>query len=199
MQSILDEVKRTINHWWLFLLLGIFLITAGLIVAFTPESSYVALSVFFIVIVFVNGVFNILFANANRNVLRGWGYYLSGGIMQLFLGVVFVAQPEMTMDTLPLLLGFWLLTGAASAISSALELKAYAVNSWIWLLLLGILLMIIGFFVNINSEYSVASIVVLTSLAFIIFGVSYVLFGMLLKQIRGEAGDLKEEVTNYPW
>jgi len=48
-----ESVLSAVKHWWVSLLLGIVFVAAGIWVAMTPLSSYVALSIFFSAAIFV--------------------------------------------------------------------------------------------------------------------------------------------------
>jgi uncharacterized membrane protein HdeD (DUF308 family) len=58
--------QTVIKHWWISLLPGILFILTGIWVSLTPLASYVALSILFSMLFFVNGVLEILFAIVNR-------------------------------------------------------------------------------------------------------------------------------------
>lgn len=194
MTSLLKELKQTINHWWLFLILGVLLIIGGIFVFTTPIESYISLSIFFSVMIFFNGIFDVVFSISNHKMLKGWGWYLAGGVLEILLGIFLMYYPGITMITLPLILGFWLMYGAVSTISGAFDLKSYHIKGWGWLLLLGILLMIFGFMVIADPIFGSGSVLLFTSLAIIAYGVSYVMFGLKLKKIKEVAKDVKKAV-----
>ena len=58
--------------------LGIIFILTGIWVLMTPVTSYIALSLLFSTLFFVNGILEIVFAIANRHKLDGWGYHVPG-------------------------------------------------------------------------------------------------------------------------
>ena len=135
MPGILKQVKRSIKHWWLFVLLGVFLVIGGIWCMMTPLESYITLAIFFSVMVFVNGVFDVAFSLANSKVLKGWGWHLAGGVFETLIGVVLMIHPALTMSILPLMLGFWLMFGAVSTISGSFDLRSYKIKGWGWMLL----------------------------------------------------------------
>ncbi len=194
--NILNRVKQTVKYWWLFVVLGAALIASGIYVMTVPLESYVTLSVFLSIMVLINGIFDIVFAISNRHLLKGWGWYLSGGVLEVLLGYILMNHPGITMIILPMILGFWLMFGAVSTISGAFDLKSYYIKGWGWVLALGILLMLLSFMVIADPIFGSGSIVVLTSLAIISYGASYVLFGMQLKKVKDFAGDVKNAVTS---
>lgn len=196
MASLLKEVKQSIKNWWLFLILGILLIIFGIWVMMTPLESYITLAIFFSVMVFVNGIFDIVFSISNSKVLKGWGWHLTGGILETLLGVVLMIHPELTMNILPLMLGFWLMFGAVSTISGAFDLRSYKIKGWGWVLVFGVLLMVFSFMVLGNPIFGSGTIVIMTSLAIISYGISYIMIGLQLKKVKETASDIKNTVVN---
>ncbi len=93
MTSLLKEVKQTVKNWWLFAILGILLIIGGIYVITVPVESYVTLSIFFSVMIFVNGIFDVVFSISNSKIINGWGWYLAGGILEILLGIVLMNYP----------------------------------------------------------------------------------------------------------
>ena len=196
MTSLLKEIKRTVKNWWIFLILGIFLVICGVWVMMTPLESYITLAIFFSVMVFVNGIFDIAFSISNSKMLKGWGWHLAGGILETLLGVILMIHPALTMNILPLMLGFWLMFGAVSIISGAFDLKSYKIKGWGWLLVLGILIMIFSFMVIGNPIFGSGTIVIMTSIAIVAYGFSYITFGLQLKKVKDFPGDMKDAVIN---
>lgn len=196
MTSLLKEVKRTVKNWWIFLILGIILVIFGIWVMMTPLESYITLAIFFSVMVFVNGIFDIAFSISNSNLLKGWGWHLAGGIFETLLGVILMIHPALTMNILPLMLGFWLMFGSVSIISGAFDLKSYKIKGWGWMLVLGILLMVFSFMVIGNPIFGSGTIVIMTSIGIVAYGISYITFGMQLKKVKDFPGDVKNAVIN---
>lgn len=196
MPGLLKEVKRSVKNWWLFLIMGIFMIIGGIYVMFIPLESYITLSIFFAAMVFVNGIFDIAFSISNYKVLKGWGWHLAGGILETLMGIVLMIHPGLTMAILPLMLGFWLMFGAVSTISGAFDLKSYYVKGWGWVLVLGILLMIFSFMVIANPIFGSGTIVIMTSLAIVSYGISYVTIGIQLRKVKIAAGNIKEAIIS---
>jgi len=194
MTNLLGKVTRTVKHWWLFVILGILMIIGGIWVFRTPLESYVGLSIIFSIMVFVSGTFDVAFSLSNRDILKDWGWHLTGGILKVLLGIVLVIYPGISIVALPMILGFWLMFGAVSIMSGALNLKHYHISGWGWLLLLGILLMIFSFMVLADPILGGETIVIMTGIAIVLYGVSYALFGMKLKKVKDVVSNIGKAV-----
>jgi len=184
MKSLFDEsLSSAVKHWWVSLLLGIVFIAAGIWVALTPLESYVALSIFFVVAIFVAGIFEIFYAIANKNALHGWGWQLAAGIIDVIIGGVLIAYPELSLMVLPFIIGFWLMFSGAIAIGVSFEIKSLGAKSWEWLFLLGIVIIILSFFLIINPVFGGLTIVYMTSSGFVILGFYRLILSFKLKKL----------------
>lgn len=190
------EVKRTVKNWWLFTILGVLLTAGGIYVAAQPAASYVTLAIFFSALVFVNGIFDLVFSISNRKVLKGWGWYLAGGILEVLAGIGMMIYPQISLAILPFVLGFWLMFGGISTIASSVELRNYRVKGWGWMLALGILLSIVSFIIIANPVIGAGAVVGFTSVAIIAYGISYIVFSFQLKRIKDTAKDIKKTFIN---
>mgnify|MGYP002189487413 FL=1 len=77
------SVKQAVKYWWVSLLIGLLAIMLGIWCLTSPWSTITALSIVFSVTFFVSGVFEIIFAVSNRNTLKGWGWTLVSGIIEI--------------------------------------------------------------------------------------------------------------------
>ena len=103
------QIKRSVKHWYLHLIIGLVFIVAG-IWAFTfPAKSYVALTIVFSISFFISGIMEIVFATANRKVMENWGWTLVLGIFTTIVGIMLIANPAISAVTLPLYVGFMLM------------------------------------------------------------------------------------------
>jgi len=196
MKSMISEAISAIKHWWLILILGIFLVLGGIWVIQTPLQSYLALSILFIVLLLVNGTFQIIFSLSNRRELPGWGWYLSGGILEFLIGVYLLSYPAISMTVLPFVVGFWLIFRGISVIAYSTELKAGGVRGWGWLMVFGILLTIFSFLIIMNPVIGAVYLVIWTAFSLIFMGISYIMLAFKLKKIKSKALDVLEEYKN---
>ncbi|OIQ28511.1 MAG: hypothetical protein BM564_08905 [Bacteroidetes bacterium MedPE-SWsnd-G2] len=182
--SLVSDVKNTIQYWWMYTLMGVLFVVTGIYVLTSPEESYFTLAMFFSIMVLINGLFNIAFSISSRKILSGWGWYLAGGILQVALGIILMKHPGITETVMPLILGFWLMFGGMSTISMGLDIKSFDIKGWGWIVFFGVLLMILSFIVIMDPQFGASSILVLTSIAFIIYGIGYIMLSLKLKKVK---------------
>ncbi len=181
--QILTNLKKSIKHWYLSLIVGIIFIAVGIWVFLTPVSSYITLAILFAVMFLVTGIIEISFAIGNRKELSNWGWTLAVGIIDLLVGILLVAQPGISILVLPIYVGFAVMFRSISAISWSVELKNLGVLSWGNLLAVGILGLLFSFILLWNPMFAGMTIVVCTALAFIFIGCFYIYLSVRLRKL----------------
>ena len=85
--------SRHVKYWWVSLIAGLLSILVGVFCLVTPDATLVALSMLFIAVLLVDGIMDIVLAASNSDMLRGWGWMLATGIMELLLAVMLMVMP----------------------------------------------------------------------------------------------------------
>lgn len=186
MSQIISAIRNNVKYWWLYLLNGIIFLIAGCIVFSNPFSSYVLLSIFFSVTLFVTGIFEIAFAVGNRKAHHGWGWSLASGIIDVAIGFILMLYPSVSMAVIPLFLAFWFLFKGISLIGFSIQLQTDKVPNWGWLLVGGIGLIIISIFILDNPALGVATVLGLMAAAFWGTGILSIIFAFRLKHVKKE-------------
>lgn len=156
------------RYWWVLLVVGILFVIGGFCYWFWPVIGFAVASQIFGWLLVLVGIVQ-LCAAAGINRPRGWGWWIAGGVIDLFVGFCLVRSVLLSEIVFPYFLAivfiFW---GIASIIASVSTRR----NRYWWLYLLnGIFLMIIGFFFLEASYWQNEWMVsFLTALSFIYWG-----------------------------
>ena len=172
------------RYWYLSLILGILFIFIGIVVLRTPKESYITLSIFFSLSFFINGILEIIYYLSNRSTTHNWGWGLVSGIFDLFFGSWLISNPQISIEILPIYVGFMLMFRSLTAVAVAIELKNHIAGEWIWLSALGILGTIFSFVMIWNPLLGGMTIIYWTAWAFISIGIFRILFSFKLKNFR---------------
>ncbi|MGM5630259.1 DUF308 domain-containing protein [Apibacter raozihei] len=184
MEPFLQTGKRIVKNWWVMLILGILFLIAGVITVTQPAPSLVFLTTFFSVSFFVLGIFEIFFSLSNTHT-SSWGWYLAGGILDLLIGIILLKSSMITqMGILAFFIGFWLLFKGVSLIGHSFDLKNLGINSWGWLLVLGILELILSFVIILFPPVGLAALLIWISISLIFLGIYYIGLSFSLKNIK---------------
>lgn len=177
------SIRKTGKYWYLLTLLGIAFILVGVWVFRTPLQSYITLSVLFALTFLFTGIMELIYAISNRKLLDNWGWSLAGGIIDFLIGIMLVANPQISLLVLPFYVGFAILFRSIMAIGWSIELKKHKVLSWGSLLGMGIIGLVFAFIMLWNPVFAGLTIVFYTAAAFIVTGVFQIYLSVRLKKL----------------
>jgi len=172
------------NFWWLQMLLGVLFISFGLWFWFTPIETYITLAIFFSVWMFVTGIFEIINAIGGKKQSKQWGVYLISGIVDLVIGLVLMNHQSLTMEILPIFLGFWLLFRAIMLLVMYFELKGTSKGTSKFLIFSAIFSVLFSLLILAKPVVGDLVIVYATSFAFFFIGMYRLILGNTLRKLR---------------
>ncbi len=182
--SLLKSLKKTIKHWYIPLLVGIFFIIVSGVSFAWPESSLLALSLLFAISFLFGGFSEIVFSLANREQLDNWGWSLAFGIVTSIVGILLMLNPALSITTLAFYIGFVVLFRSISTIGFAMDLKKYGSKNWGALLGLGIIGTIVSFILIWNPIFAGLSVVILIALSFLFAGLFNIFLSFQLRKLH---------------
>lgn len=141
-----DRSGNLFRYWWVSLVVGVLGIATGVACVVVPADSLAVLTVFFVSVLVVGGIFNIAWAVANRNWNDTWGWSLARGLIEVLLGVWLMLLPLPLVTTLLIyVVGFWMLFQSVLGICESCALAPFRGTGWGWLLACNILSLICSF------------------------------------------------------
>lgn len=188
----LDQIKRTINNWWIYLILGLLFLGGAFYVFTVPVAIYLTLAIFFAIFMLVDGVGCIALALSNRERMQGWGWQLAVGIITTFIGISLLIHPSLSMTLLPIFVGFWILLKGSFIIGASLDLRANNAKNWGFILVLGILNAFLGVAMVINPVFGASVILILTAISLLMLGISMTSISLWLRRVKVRVTQLKE-------
>lgn len=180
----MKNTVRITKNWWLLTIVGVAITLLGFWVYNNPIENYIALSVVFSVVIFMSGIFEIIFAMSNSKLIKGWGWILTSGIFDLTIGIILLTKENLSMEILPFIFGIWLIFRGISQISRGILIKQAHLKNWGWPIFGGFLVVIFGFMVIYSPTFGAISIVIWTALALILLGIFTILFSFIIKKFE---------------
>jgi len=153
--------------WWLILIAGVLLVLGGFAYWFFPAAGYATASRIFGWLLILTGVVQ-LCVSSGENRPQGWGWWLAGGVIDIFVGFMLVRSVILSEVVFPYFLAFiFIYWGIESFTRTGNHYGRYR-----WLgFINGILLCLIGFFfIEAGYVQNMMMISFLTSIAFIYWG-----------------------------
>ena len=190
----LKSIRSTIRNWWVFLLLGILFTVTGVWVLFEPESAYITLALLFAVAMVVSGLFQTFFSIINRTSVKGWGWMLFMGILELVLGIYLLGNFHLTLVVLEFFVGFWMLFRSIDLMIFSSRMRELKIPYRGWVLILGILLMIFAFLILANPLFGAFYIIIWTSFSLLTAGFTYFFLAFRLRHINRRLEEFREKL-----
>lgn len=172
------------RYWWLLRSGGILFIGLGLWIIFSPQKTYLFLSLLLSIGMLSTGLFEAFFSLFNCRKIRDWGWIFSGGIIDLLLGIYLLNYPMLSMVLMPLVIGIWMLFRGFMTVSSPISLKALGIKDWVWLLVTGKILVLPSLMILISPFVTFLNMVVITGIAFLLSGVYRIYFSQQLRKLK---------------
>lgn len=180
--DFLKKVEKRIRHWYLPLIIGILSIAIGIWTIVTPAESYLALSIVFAVLFFMNGIFGTVFAISNRGSQWGWSFVF--GILGIILGFILMTNPLVSAATLAIYVGFMLLFYSILGLSVAISDKEFLGTAGTSLTFLSILGLILSIIILWNPYLGGISVVLWTGFAFLSVGSFMITLSLRLRKVN---------------
>ena len=158
---------------------GVLLIVAGIYCLCNQDVAAMTAGVVVGVFMLISGVIEIIVFASTSGLLFGSGWLLLDGVLTVILSLFLLFNQWFTLLSLPLLFTLWLLFSGISRFVSAFDLRAMGVRGWGWVLAVGILLMVAGFICMMDPWVSVAAIGLTVGLAFLLEGVSSIVYACI--------------------
>lgn len=177
----------TSKYWWLVLILGIVIMFCGLAYWFWPEIGYAVSSMIFGWMMVLLGVVQLCVASGPDRA-RGWGWWLTGGILDIFIGFMLVRSVILSEMVFPYFIAIVFLFWGISAIFNSVSQRP---RKYWWLYLInGILLMIVGFlFLEAGYVQDMMMTSLLTAIAFCYWGFVIAMLSYDLKPLQSAESD----------
>lgn len=192
--NLFYSVKKAVKYWWILPIIGLISIFLGFWCIMNPLSTLTIIGALFIAGFIVTGIFEIIFAVSNRDTLKGWGWTLASGIVDLIFGFLLIAIPAATITALLFFVGFWVMFQSIWLIGSSIDLQRSGVKGWGWTLASGILGLIFAFILIANPTFAAGFIIYLFALSLFMHGVTRIYQGFKLRNLHKEVEELEEKV-----
>ena len=166
------------------LLKGIILIILSILVFTHPGGALLGLALYIGIGFLIAGVVLIISAISFRNQIKGWGWRLAEGLVDIFFGFILIYNPGLTAVVMAFMMGFWFLFFGITSLSEAFGLKDEGISNWWLSALWGILAVIFGFWIMFKPFAGAVAIVTLMGIFFLVAGLFNLAIGFGLKGIK---------------
>lgn len=175
-----DPVARIAKNWWLFLVLGVVSVVAGVLAIAYPDLTLLALGIFAGISLLMIGIVEVVEAIAGDPESRALSAIV--GVLSLLAGLVCLRRPGESLLALVIVLGFWLIIeGVIRFIGAFRQLEDRAL-----LLGLAILDIILGVLILALPHISLVTLAILFAISLIVRGLFAIITAFRLRGLEHE-------------
>ena len=175
-----DPIARIAKNWWLFLVLGVVSVVAGVLAIAYPDLTLLALGIFAGVSLLMIGIVEVVEAIAGAPESRALSAIV--GVLSLLAGLVCLRRPGESLLALVIVLGFWLIIeGVIRFIGAFRQLEDRAL-----LLGLAILDIILGVLILALPHISLVTLAILFAISLIVRGLFAIITAFRLRGLEHE-------------
>jgi uncharacterized membrane protein HdeD (DUF308 family) len=163
--------------WWLFVVVGVASLAAGVILITKPSNSLATLAVVVGIFLLIDGVMELL--SAIWRPAEGRTLAVVIGLLGVVVGIVLIRHPTHAVNAIGLLIGLWLI--AAGVVRM---LRAFAAASPFLQAIIAIVETIVGIVVVSDPHIGYATLAILTGIWLVINGVGMIGLGFSVRRTR---------------
>jgi uncharacterized membrane protein HdeD (DUF308 family) len=173
-----DDALEASRLWWLFVLVGVASLVAGVILVLKPSNSLSALAVVFGIFLLIDGI---------AELIRSFGHTVSNrglaaivGVLGIVIGIILIRHPFHAVTAIGLLIGIWLV--AAGVIRFV---RGVVVGGWLGIVI-AIVEIIAGIVIVSDPHIGYATLAILTGIWLIINGLVVIAIGVAVRRLKSE-------------
>ena len=172
-----EDLHEATWAWWLFMLLGLLSIAAGVIVLAKPGDSLATLALVAGIFVLVDGILDLGASFGRRTENRGLVAVM--GVLDIVIGVLLIRHPIGGVLAIALLIGIWLI-----AVGLVRLVGAFEREQRVWNIVVALLELIAGIVIVSSPPIGFATLALLVGISFIANGVATFALGWMVHSLR---------------
>jgi uncharacterized membrane protein HdeD (DUF308 family) len=169
------------RYWWMTVLRGLFWILFGVVILARPGISLLSLTLALGIVIFADGILNVMNAFAGRKVHEDWWVLLLIGLTGIGIGALTFYSPQTTALALVFYVAIWAIATGLLQIAAAIRLRRQLAGE-VWWILAGIASVIFGVLLIVQPAAGALTLLWLFAVYAIAFGVLLVLLAF---RVRG--------------
>jgi uncharacterized membrane protein HdeD (DUF308 family) len=176
-----DQALDVVSAWWVFVLVGLLSLAAGIILILKPSNSLATLAVVVGIFLLIDGIFQLVssFSHANEN--RGLSAII--GVLGIVVGIALIRHPFHGVAAIGILIGIWLVAAGVVRLVFAI---AERVNT-LMRSVIAIIMIIAGIIVVSDPHIGYATLAVLVGIWFVLNGIGTIALGFGIRSLKGSA------------
>jgi uncharacterized membrane protein HdeD (DUF308 family) len=161
-----SEVPQITRNWWLFLILGLVSVIAGILAIVYPDITLLALGLIVGIYLVIAGTTYIALASLENQTAGGRVLRILVGFLSILAGLICLVRPGAGVLALLIALSFWFILTGVADLTRALDVREHRVIS----IILGVVSIAAGVIVVANPDIGLTTLALLAGLGFLVRG-----------------------------
>ena len=176
---------------------AVLLIVLGCLFLFRPAEGIVEVAWLAGVLLLVSGCFTLFFSLRSQAIMPNAGSTTLMSVLQIILGLMFLFNRGLTVATLILMFGMWIIVEGIQLAVLSFDYKKYGMKQWWLMLILGICSVVLGFFALLRPDVSSVTISILVGLAIISNGIVRLVAFSGINRVQRRVESVKERIDTF--
>lgn len=155
MEYLKNVLKKT---GWMSLVESVIFAIIGLVLIQNPEGTVKFMSYLLGAIFILIGIYKIVVHVMEKQNGGLYNYSFVYGIMAVVIGIITIAFSSTIGNLFRIIIGVWIIYSALLRATSALKLREYKSNVWIYAIVLAVVMLVCGIYIVANSGAIVSTI-----------------------------------------
>jgi uncharacterized membrane protein HdeD (DUF308 family) len=168
------------RYWWMTVLRGLFWILFGVVIFARPGISLLSLTLALGIVIFADGILNVVHAFAGRKLHEDWWVLLLVGLTGIGIGALTFYSPRTTALALVFYVAIWAIATGLLQIAAAIRLRRQLAGE-VWWILAGIASVVFGVLLIMQPAAGALTLLWLFAVYAIAFGVLLLLLAFRVR------------------
>ena len=164
---------NSIKFMWL--VCGIILVFAGIVALFNPSGAISAIAYVLALALLLSGIAQIIVFATTHDTVFGNIWVLLEGLLNILIAVLLLCNRFLAEAAIPAIFGMWLMVSGITRTIFSIDLRKLDMSGWGWMLLVGILCILVGFFSFFHPFVAGMALGILVGILFILQGILSIL------------------------
>ena len=172
---------------------GILLIVLGIVCICNPVETLFSMAWLIGFLTLLAGVSKLVFGLRTQNFLPNSGTRILTGVFDVILGIFLLFNNIFVAISLPLIFAIWLIIEGIILVVQSFDYKKADYQGWWWLLLMGIAVVVLGFFAMKNLEVTGMTISIMFGCAVMLLGFDYIIAFFGINKFQNKLKHFKDD------
>lgn len=155
----MEYLKKIFNKTgWASIIESLIFAILGIILVYKPEGTVKVISIILGVVFITAGICKIISYFMTKDENDFYNYDLVYGLMAIVIGIVSIAYINIIGSVFRIIIGVWIIYTSFVRINFAIQMKKINSNSWLYGIILAVLMFCCGLYIIMNSQAIIVTI-----------------------------------------